>query len=79
MTYTPEKCPCIYIIAEEGNADVCKLGMTETLDRRVSNLQTSNWRKLTVFAAFQVETSQLAKKVEGELLKRFSNLILRGE
>lgn len=77
--YQPKRQVCIYVIAEEGSPDVCKIGMTGLLSRRIGGMQSSNWRKLTVIAAFALESWDTAAEIEGALLSKLSTSIIRGE
>jgi hypothetical protein len=79
MAYNPERQVCIYVIEEAGSPEVCKIGITELLARRLGSMQSSNWRKLTIVAAFPVESWELAQGVEAALLARFRYKIVRGE
>lgn len=77
--YQPKRHVCVYVIAEEGSPNVCKIGMTEMLARRIGGMQSSNWRKLTVVAAFALESWETAAEIEGALLHKLSSSIIRGE
>jgi hypothetical protein len=70
---------CIYVIAEEGIEDVCKIGITDRIVRRLGQLQSSNWRKLTVVAAFRLYSPQDASEIESRLLTFYSKSRIRGE
>lgn len=70
---------CIYVIAEEGSEEVCKIGVTDYLVRRLAGLQTGNWRKLRIVAAYQMADADEATEIENRSLMFFGQHVLRGE
>jgi len=79
MAYAPKRQVCIYVVAEEGSADVSKIGITELLSRRLGTMQSNNWRKLTIPAAYSVSDWKLAQHIETAVLYQLSKFVLRGE
>ncbi len=79
MAYKPTRQLCVYIVAEDGSPDVCKIGITELLSRRLGSLQSQNWRKLSISAAFPIETADLAWEIEQAMLHIFEVKRIRGE
>lgn len=70
----------IYLVAagsEEGKYPV-KIGVTRSLERRLSNLQTGNPYKITLLAQLLVPNN-IAYKVESEIHKRLGQYLMRGE
>lgn len=70
---------CLYVLAEEGSARICKVGVTDRLHRRVAQLQTGNWRKLTPVAAFRVYEINTATEIESRLLTFYAPHVVKGE
>lgn len=79
LAYHPKRQVCIYVVAEEGSPAVAKIGITELLARRLGSMQTNNWRKLTIPAAYAIETWEQAQEIECLLLTKLSTSIIRGE
>jgi hypothetical protein len=70
---------CVYIIDAEGQSNICKVGISDRVVRRLATLQTGNWHKLRIFAAYRMPDLATAASFEDQLLTFYSTLIRRGE
>ena len=64
---------CVYIIHEDGDDAVCKIGIAKDPYRRLSELQTGSWRKLKIAKIFEVGTQAAA-----EIVEKHTHGLLRG-
>jgi hypothetical protein len=74
----PGRAWCLYIIGEVHEGP-CKIGYTQHLSTRICNLQTSNWRELICYAAFELPSQKDAETVEAKVHDAFSSDRVRGE
>lgn len=64
---------CVYIIHEESDPTVCKIGIAKDPYRRLSDLQIGSWRKLKIAALFEVGNQATA-----EIVEKHAHGLLRG-
>jgi|SRR5579859_647860 len=69
----------VYIIHEVDAADICKIGITNNVAHRLSDLQISNWRQLVLAATVPVIAQSEALKIERYVHQIFAGKRLNGE
>lgn len=60
----------LYCVCEIGTEDTgpCKLGIAQSVSKRLSNLQCGNWRPLTIVWAIKFKGQELAGSMEARCL-----------
>lgn len=72
-----DKCPGIYVLYEE-DSTICKIGCSCDIERRMRQIQTSNSRKLSLYAVAICEPSNI-HRVEKFFHYRLRRYRTRGE
>jgi T5orf172 domain len=69
----------VYVIAEEGNDSLVKVGISKSATKRLTGLQTGNPRKLTILHVVSVASVSAAYALEMAVHDRLGKWRLNGE
>lgn len=59
--------------------NVCKVGLTKNVVRRVGSIQSAHWMNIHIVAAFELDNLAIAAALEKAILLGYSKYRIRGE